>query len=1091
VGEESAVVTHEQSGEKGDGGPLLSLTSRDSLSHEVFSNLPEDLQEILRTSTFTAKPVKVNVEQALLDAVTCGDATTLETLLKAHGLPKNTTNSSLIHVAAARGFQDCLQVILEAGGDPNAVGPANATPVILSAAEGHHKCVRILIGAGANVSHRDAEGCDALHRALLGSHKKCVQILLDCGIESLVPNNVGHTLLHAAVQSQSVSCIRLILTHLRAYHSESIVSQLLNAQDSNGQSILHHAAGGSAKDCLEVLLPSPELDVDLRDRWNRTAIDVATTDCRDLLINREYKEVVLCVASFQKSFNQMQETQFAVGRVRLLKHHKWSDFDLLLSDSLASYCKLLKGHSRSKRKGGSLFVQTPELDKKSKGKKQPHEVADEFYSGVGGLILSSKPIASYHVGQLSWKPGESPKGSQVKTPYMLFPSKERDGESAPPEVVITLKGKHNGSLNDAAFSSLYSVTVLEGYLNLINTHKNVVIHGPTGSGKSHLARLLAESLKVQLDSSNVDITHASMHPGFQRDDFYRLLHYTGSLVPFGVGTSGEPSQDTTDVPTSPDSVSSHATSMSSGMLGPHIIILDDLDRISIPEVIRELLGSIDKRGPQYATWLGPTLSRGGSDETHPPGSYYLREDVYIIATMNKNKSGMLDQSVHGLFKHIWLTPEQEPLSGLLLRHIHKKVISVNRGTLPPKTSTLYLTARWVCDVWCLINHYLAKMGLLEAMVGPRHFFSCPIKSGSTDAMALWLAELWNSQVAPLIRDVTVYLSPSSGKERTDICSQVLTTLTQRAFAPTSPLDHQELLKFILSLDGGEQGLASIAEASLRKKNKSEGRLPGDSCLDLKEENSPYAIQRTFSAGSLPHHSVGSTPSSTPQSTPGLSRRSTLLGNTQDFPKQLQHSSFSTSILEGVPSARTKSLPHNTPPISKREWKIADKKKKKGIGRVFRKKNKFEDEVDSSSSSLASTEDRPKQGQSPREIDALIDMMYQMGDRLEEQRSPLPAHRYSHPSAISPLNGGAVVSPLARDSSTTPTPGHHDLSQLLPVGPRSASNMSTADSSGTSVCSAREGETPDTLNYIVNGTGRDSPRHHGHINIPSVKITSEK
>ena len=26
--------------------------------------------------------------------------------------------------------------------------------------------------------------------------------------------------------------------------------------------------------------------MDLRDRWNRTAIDVATTDCRDLLINR-------------------------------------------------------------------------------------------------------------------------------------------------------------------------------------------------------------------------------------------------------------------------------------------------------------------------------------------------------------------------------------------------------------------------------------------------------------------------------------------------------------------------------------------------------------------------------------------------------------------------------------------------------------------------------------------------------------------------------------------------------------------------------------------------------------------------------------
>ena len=34
---------------------------------------------------------------------------------------------------------DCLQVLLEAGADPNSVGPALSTPVILAAAEGHHK----------------------------------------------------------------------------------------------------------------------------------------------------------------------------------------------------------------------------------------------------------------------------------------------------------------------------------------------------------------------------------------------------------------------------------------------------------------------------------------------------------------------------------------------------------------------------------------------------------------------------------------------------------------------------------------------------------------------------------------------------------------------------------------------------------------------------------------------------------------------------------------------------------------------------------------------------------------------------------------
>ena len=82
----------------------------------------------------------------------------------------------------------------------------------------------------------------------------------------------------------------------------------------------------------------------------------------------DFREVVLCIASSQRGINRLQgknghfiflswcdshflvpiETNFAVGRIRLLKHHKWSDFDLLVGESLASYCKLLHGHPRMK-----------------------------------------------------------------------------------------------------------------------------------------------------------------------------------------------------------------------------------------------------------------------------------------------------------------------------------------------------------------------------------------------------------------------------------------------------------------------------------------------------------------------------------------------------------------------------------------------------------------------------------------------------------------------------------------------------------------------------------------------------------------------
>ena len=35
--------------------------------------------------------------------------------------------------------------------------------------------------------------------------------------------------------------------------------------------------------CVEVLCASPEVDIGLRDRWNRTAFDISTEDCKELL----------------------------------------------------------------------------------------------------------------------------------------------------------------------------------------------------------------------------------------------------------------------------------------------------------------------------------------------------------------------------------------------------------------------------------------------------------------------------------------------------------------------------------------------------------------------------------------------------------------------------------------------------------------------------------------------------------------------------------------------------------------------------------------------------------------------------------------
>ena len=59
-------------------------------------------------ATYTAKLIKPTGTQALFDAATCGDAASLETLLKMIGLVdsvKTQNNSTLTHIVAARGYQ--------------------------------------------------------------------------------------------------------------------------------------------------------------------------------------------------------------------------------------------------------------------------------------------------------------------------------------------------------------------------------------------------------------------------------------------------------------------------------------------------------------------------------------------------------------------------------------------------------------------------------------------------------------------------------------------------------------------------------------------------------------------------------------------------------------------------------------------------------------------------------------------------------------------------------------------------------------------------------------------------------------------------
>ena len=101
---------------------------------------------------------------------------------------KGPEGSTLLHVAAAQGYNALVQTLLERGADPNRPAP-NGDSILLSYLRGGLAARAIeSIARGADVSAKDASGRTALHLAAVKGLEEAVSALLEKGAD---PNAVG------------------------------------------------------------------------------------------------------------------------------------------------------------------------------------------------------------------------------------------------------------------------------------------------------------------------------------------------------------------------------------------------------------------------------------------------------------------------------------------------------------------------------------------------------------------------------------------------------------------------------------------------------------------------------------------------------------------------------------------------------------------------------------------------------------------------------------------------------------------------------------------------------------------------------------
>lgn len=164
--------------------------------------------------------------------------------------------------AAKLGDQTEIEGLLNKGVDVNTTDPAGNTLLIIAAREGNLALVDTLIKWRAKLNARNSHGDSALRLAALKGHLSIVQRLVEAGAPVNTPD---WTPLIYASFSGNLPIIKYLLEQKAD----------INAASANGTTALMAALRQGQFETAKFLLQVPNIDLNLLNEKNETALDVA------------------------------------------------------------------------------------------------------------------------------------------------------------------------------------------------------------------------------------------------------------------------------------------------------------------------------------------------------------------------------------------------------------------------------------------------------------------------------------------------------------------------------------------------------------------------------------------------------------------------------------------------------------------------------------------------------------------------------------------------------------------------------------------------------------------------------------------------
>ncbi|XP_060891945.1 cortactin-binding protein 2 [Labrus mixtus] len=772
---------------------------------------PTTTNTIITTTTTTTTSTSTNTTNAMDNKPNLLD--------QDHHFYHNHNQTSALFAAAQNGHTECVKLLLSSGSPADVSAENGFTPLHFAAAHGHSSCVAVLLAAGAAVDAGAAGGQTPLFLACEAGRLDCVRVLLNAGADRACSTSDGCTPLHAAVRSAHVETLRLLLCHPPQsgttvspdpHDTLALPATLLNQANNDGWTAAHMAAALGLKECLEVLCSHTEQDIERRDKCNRTIHDVATDDCKDLLENLySYRVQVRLHSSGGVMTDSMCPVEALEEEKKGLSSNQVS-LGRVSVDRLMSWSQL----------GSTLSCTFTSYLQTLCGESQA--ARDEAQRPPLGLGPAS--IASILIGDTEWLPGQ-------ELPFSPWDLLRKPLSQC---ITIRLKGLSESCLDELALEYLFPLPLLHNYVRLVEQYGNLIFHGLEGSCQEYIANLVAHCIKSKQEAAGLgcDVVRVEVDESLTKEQLLDTFLTCGFLVP----------------------------TLGSGVRVPGgncvVVLLEGLEKASsLTGLLGDLCHSLDNRSS-----ASPLLFN--------TGPHHFCDCSFLIATLSQPRLQGSELRLQQHFRWVTLRWDQEPLHGMLGRHLRRKLLhKMGTGVWSP-AGVMERSVLWVSNVWQQLNACLSRLGTHEALLGPQLFLSCPVVLNNTQAIVRWLSRLWNAVVVPRVEEAIIsrvtakrsssspsssssssFSSPSSpslprlspsncglSAGQQAVVKAALSILVNKAVLQGCPLPRHEIDRYLLEFRGGAFPLSAIG--SYRGSEGGGGRKGRDSAKLRRSNTSP-------------------------------------------------------------------------------------------------------------------------------------------------------------------------------------------------------------------------------------------------------------